>query len=198
MPRDRSAESSPSGEGRGSTRRSRGPNSFPELEATTSAIASSASAGRCGRRFESAATVSASRRMRAPTGISAPRSPSGYPLPSHHSWWCLRRGARSSRCGMPRTRSSERCGWRWTRFRTEGVSAGAGFLPGVLGQPDHAHVRQDRGEAQLRALGLGQPQLPAQLRGQYGDHRAVILEIALGRGHDPGESLQEASVERPA
>jgi hypothetical protein len=71
-------------------------------------------------------------------------------------------------------------------------------LPGILGQADHPHVREHRREEELGARRLRVPQLTAQLRGEHRDHGSVILQVSLGRTHDPSESLEEACVERPA
>ena len=43
---------------------------------------------RYGRSEVSASKQSTTDRMRAPMGMSVPRSPSGYPVPSQFSWWC--------------------------------------------------------------------------------------------------------------
>ncbi len=54
-----------------------------------SKAASSPSARRYGRSEVSASKQSTTERMRAPTGMSAPAMPRGYPLPSQFSWWHL-------------------------------------------------------------------------------------------------------------
>src|SRR6266852_1344149 len=40
-----------------------------------------------GRSYVMASKASATAKIRAPSGMSSPRSPSGYPVPSHRSWW---------------------------------------------------------------------------------------------------------------
>ena len=64
---------------------------------------------------------------------------------------------------------------------------GCRVLPGVFGQTDHAHVRQDRREHQLGAFLLAQAQLGAEPGREHGDPGPVIAQVSLRRAHDPRE-----------
>ena len=80
-----------------------GSNCDPEHRRISSRATSKLRALRYGRSLVIASRVSATANIRAPTGISRPRFPFGYPLPSKCYWWLNTMSAAPAKNGILRS-----------------------------------------------------------------------------------------------
>ena len=70
-----------------------------------------------------ASNVSATEMIRASIGISSPCSPSGYPVPSHFSWWYFMPGMIHFSCGIWPMMRAPFTGWSFITSNSSSVSA---------------------------------------------------------------------------
>ena len=81
----------------------------PRSPAITSRACSNGIGALYTRREISASNTSATAISRAATGIASPARPSGYPVPSHRSWWCRAISLAKARKGTGRSASRSAC-----------------------------------------------------------------------------------------